>query len=338
MILVKDTDFSNMSQTNQLICSKAMGRGWKVYVTNLGPPHMFIDRGDNKKLHIFSATPPTMSFAWAHLVDNKFATSEVLRSEGVEQLDVILVGDFEQDREQIVNFIEKHKKVVMKPIDGGHGKGVTVNIDNINKAEIAFVPALSNIRTLNKVIMQKQFVAESIHDIRVLCIAKKFVAALERVPASVIGDGINTIEELVNIENKKPDRGVAYRAKLAIINIELVRSYLGDGIKNILPKGQQMQVLGVANYGQGGHIVDVTDSVPDWMKQQAEKASEALCLDVSGVDFMTSKKVNLDMPDSMDNAVIIEVNKCPALSIHDKPTIGDDRMVTDSYLNFLASL
>ena len=48
--------------------------------------------------------------------------------------------------------------------------------------------------------------------------------------------------------------------------------------------------------------------------------------------------MNLDMPDSMDNAVIIEVNKCPALSIHDKPTIGDDRMVTDSYLNFLASL
>lgn len=337
MIQVDQKIIAGLSTTNRLICEAAIAKGWKVFLAALGPSHFFIDRGDNKLIHIFSATPPTVSYAAATLTNNKYLTYAVLKDNGIHQLDCIRTNDLHKDRKAISDFIVSKKSVVVKPIDGSHGKGVTVGVTNYRQFEEAYDIACRN-KKAGEVVIQEQFMADDIHDIRVLCIANKFVAALERIPARVFGDGVHTVRQLIEIENDQPHRGLAYRSKLAKIKLELAEEFLGKRINEIPQLDQEFRVLGVANYGQGGETIDLTDDVPEWMKLQSEQASRILGLDVSGVDFMINQQLRPDLKQQDDQAVIIEVNKSPALSIHDLPTVGKNRGATDSYINFLASI
>ena len=337
MILVDQKVIEKLSKTNQLICEKSLLRGWKVYMPYLGSSHMYLDTGDGKLVHIFSSSPPTVSYASASLVNNKFATQSVLKSNGIDQLNCILVSNFGSQKNEVAKFIDSFKRVVVKPVDSGHGNGITINVDNIGTVEKAIEYAQGFTKS-GQVIVQEQFFADNIHDIRLLCIDRKFIAGIERTPASVCGDGVSTVKRLIEDENSKEYRGEPYRSKLAKIDLGLVKDYLGDQINIVPSKGEKVQVIGVANYGKGGETIDITDDVPEWMIDIAEKISNILELDVAGIDFLTSVKLSKSLAYTTKISTVVEVNKCPALSIHDWPTKGIDRKTTDKYLDLIEKM
>lgn len=337
MITLTLEDSQRMTGSNRLICRGAIERGWRVYAPYVPTPHMFIDRGDGRRLHIFSATPPDVSYAAAHMVNDKYATYVALDDAGIRQLRSCQAYPGQPNQEALT-LLSHSGTVVVKPIDGGHGMGITVGVNTPEGLQQAIGVAAQSNRSMQGVVVQSQYIAQVLTDIRIVCIGGAYVAAVKRIPARVFGDGVSTVLELVRAENQRPERGEAYRSKLTRINEEAVRQYLGEGCNNVPSNGIEVRVLGIANYGAGGELVDVTDDVPAWMRQEAEQAASVLGLAVAGVDYLTDSDVLPGMAREQSNAVIIEVNKCPALAMHDEPTVGVNRHVTERYLDYLSSL
>lgn len=303
----------------------------------VGSSHCFINRGDGKKLHIFNATPPSSSYSSASLANDKFGTEQLLKEAGIPQLESLLVNSsvsFETQRD----FMKSMGKIVVKPVDGAHGKGVTVNVANEDDLRSAVEGAFMQKKSIDAVILQKQYDHASIYEIRALCINYVFVAAIWRVPARVVGDGQHTVRELIEQENAKPRRGKPYYTPLAMIDLEKAKDYLGTKIDEIPESGKEISVLGVANYGMGGEIIDATDILPDWLKRMAEKTAKTCGLPVIGIDVMLGAMPEPSSSPQELDAVVIEVNKSPSLVIHDRPSSGTPRPATALYFDYLASL
>lgn len=338
MINLADVAPEKLNQMFVLLQQEFIKRKWKATIPYEQSPHCYIDRGDGKILHIFSATPPTTSFAAAHLANDKFATHQLLGSVNIPQFDTILVDGTNPNTEQIRNMLEKHGTLVVKPKDGGHGKGITLDCTTVEEVIQNIPLAVQHNKSGVQVLVQEQYKPKKIYEVRILCIGYKYVAALLRKPARVFGDGTSTIRELVIVENRNPQRGVAYRSRLATIDITKVEKYLADKINQVPNDGEEVEVLGIANYGAGGEIVDITDVIPLWLREQAEEASRLCDLPVAGVDFMTAASPGLSASKADLQAVLIEINKCPSLDIHDHPTQGSSRGVIAKYADYLASL
>jgi len=338
MINIATVPDENLSQTLRLMKGEFIKRGWEAELAYIGSPHCFVDRKDgSKKLHVFSATPPTTSYAAASLANDKYGTFELLKTANIPQLDSFLASEHTTFEEQVA-FMQEHGKVVVKPVDGGHGKGITVNVDTPEKLRDAIVEANANRKSIDASIIQKQYLHDTILDIRILCIDYEFVAATWRVPARVYGNGVNTVRELIDQENLSEHRGRPYYAKLASIDTVKAAQYLGDAIDTVPKQDEMVFVLGIANYGAGGETVDITNEIPSWLKDVAILASKTSGLAVAGVDFMLSKVPTKDSTFEELDAMLIEINKCPLLAIHDTPTSGTPRDTVGHYVDYLAGL
>lgn len=327
-----------LNQTMQLLKAEFKRRGWSADIPYIGTAHCFVDRGDGLRLHIFSATPPTSSFGAAHMANDKYATYQLLQQNGLRQLETLVLRDGE-DTAGAQGMMARYGRVVAKPLDGGHGKGITVNVATSEKLLEAIKIARAHTKSSEFVLVQQQYEHEAIHDIRILCIDYKFVAAIWRVAARVYGDGVNSVRRLIEVENASSRRGKPYFAPLASINMTAVEGYLTEQeLARVPATGEEISVLGIANYGAGGETIDVTDDIPDWLRREAERVSRVSELPVAGVDFMTSRVPTVASTEDELDAVVIEINKCPALMIHDRPTSGQSRHVVTTYADYLAGL
>lgn len=337
MFEITTSDAKNFSASNRLIVSSAVGRGWRVYAYDLPASHMYIDRGDGQKIHIYSSCPPSVSYADAIVSNDKWLTYLTLQAYSITQLKTAVLTDIVSQKE-MENILKSMGKLVVKPRDGAHGKGITIGVETTQGLQKAINYAMRYNTNASSVIVQEQFEGGN-NDLRLLCIDGEFKAAIHRVPARVYGDGLCTVRELIDIENAKKDRGIAYKEKFAYIDKERAEAFLGETIDNIPDKDQEVTVLGVANYGAGGETIDVTDDIPEWLRTEAEKATTALGLSVAGVDYIaTGSKTIAKLEANSKDAVLIEVNKAPSLCIHDEPTHGKNRHTTEAYLDLITPL
>jgi cyanophycin synthetase len=327
MINLLEQNDANLSQTARLLKQAFKKRNWEAEMPSSKSFHFFINRKDGRpQLHIFASTPPTTSFAAGLLANDKFAIYQVLKTKNISQPETIVINS-QQISSQATEFLQKHGEVVVKPLDGGHGNGVTVGISNLEDlAEAAQRAAQFNKSPSRKVLLQRM-VGRDLLDVRILCINYKYVAAINRLPAAVTGDGVHSVGQLIDIENSTL-RGKAYYSKLAVIDKSDAVRYLGANVDLIPAQSEKVRVLGVANYGRGGELVDISDDIPEWMQREAELVSRTCGLAVCGVDYLTSEA----------ESYVIEVNKTPSLAIHDEPTTGQNRRAIEKYVDYLSTL
>ncbi len=337
MIEVKKDNLASFTLTTRLIIKGSLERGWAVYTYEIGSSHLYIDRDDGMRLHILGSILPTLQYGTGVLVNDKYLTCKLLEDLGVHQLKTIKVSADDPSIAELSSFLESYPLVVVKPVDGAHGNGVTTNVSSVEqmKKAISFAKTYSKV---DMVIVQEQFTAETIFDLRILCMSGKFVAAIQRIPARVVGDGELTVEQLIVKENARADRGEPYKEKYVKIDLNNARIYLKEAIQNIPHRNAVVQVVGTANYGTGGELIDVTDDIPDWMKAEAEKVANELHMPVAGIDYVTNKAPEKSDKRSGVDAFILEVNKGPSLCIHDQPHEGRNRKTVDKYLAMVASL
>lgn len=324
-----------MTSTNRLLCQEMLSRGWRVRMPYWYVPQFFVERCDGAKLHLFSSSPPSMSFVSARLSDDKLATSRVLEDAGIRQLPLMLIDD--ESIESARQFMADYAPIIIKPLDASHGNGITANVRKDGQLVEAVNTAQQSARS-GKVLAQKQLLGDDLKDVRVLVIDGRYIGAIHRVPARVFGDGVQSVRQLIEQENQQPRRGECYKAKLARIDIEVARVYLGDRLEQIPIAGEEVQVLGVANYGAGGELIDVTDDIPEWMRRQAEKIAVVLGLPVAGIDYMVDGEIAGAVVDGPNAPVVIEVNRSPSLCIHDEPTEGSNRQAVRAYVDYLSGL
>lgn len=226
----------------------------------------------------------------------------------------------EQSLESACNYVGY--PLVIKPIDGNHGRGITVNIINYDDALIAFHEAREISR---RIIVEKYITGE---DYRLLVINNQLVAAAKRTPAHVVGNGTSSIKELVDQVNADPRRGYGHENVLTQIDINsLTRSIMkaaGYTEDSVLPEGETFILKDTANLSTGGTADDVTDIVHPSNVAMAERISKIIDLDICGIDVMTS---DISKPLEETGGAVIEVNAGPGFRMHLAPTTGLPRNV-----------
>jgi cyanophycin synthetase len=296
---------------------------------------MHIVRNDGVPLELYSASPPTVSYMAANRSNDKYFTSIYLASKGLPVPETYLVDtqDTAAGVKAATTFFESDRRGVVKPLDAGHGDGITVGVSTPEQLKAALVRADEFSK---KAIIQEYF--HSPVDVRVTCINYQFVAALARIPARVQGDGKHTVGELIDIANNSGERGKGYTSRLTMINRPGAELFLGGAIDDTPTAHEWVQVIGTANVGTGGETVDVTDQVPDWLKRMAEQAAQSMELPVCGVDFLLAGQPDPDSSLDQLQPVIIELNHCPSLFIHELPIHGSPRPVVAAFLDYLATI
>lgn len=214
--------------------------------------------------------------------------------------------------------------LVVKPVDGNHGRGITVNIQGYEEAVVAFRNAKES-SSSGRIIIEKYVVGE---DYRLLVINHRLVAAAKRTPAHVIGDGKSTVQQLIDSVNSDPRRGYGHEKELTQITVnELTRNIIYDAgytLKSILPAGERLILKDTANLSTGGTAEDVTDIVHPANISMAERISKIIDLDICGIDIMTT---DITQPLSETGGAVLEVNAGPGFRMHLAPTSGLPRNV-----------
>jgi len=323
----------NLSLTARLMCDQAQRRGWKILFYQPDSFHVRAQRPDGRQLELFGSTPPTTSFIAAHRSDNKYITHLILHEAGLPLAKTFLVRSLAEIKKLSRPLFSAGKAVVVKPHNGAHGHGVTVDVKTPKDLKPAFDLAA---QFSNRVILQEQI--ENAVDIRILCINFRYAAAMIRIPARVLGDGEHLVGDLIIRENRNAKRGVGYSRELSLIDLVQAKVYLGERINEIAAEGEWVQVVGTANFGTGGETQDVTDKLPAWLISQAEKAAVATNLPCCGVDVLLISTPTAHSTKSELQPTIIEVNRSPALSIHETPTHGRRQPVIGMYLDYLETL
>jgi cyanophycin synthetase len=212
--------------------------------------------------------------------------------------------------------------VVVKPLDGNQGRAVTLGLRTAEAVREAFDRAAAVSR---RVVVEEQFVGR---DYRVLVVGGRMVAASERVPASVVGDGSHSVAELIDVENAtNPLRGDGHDKPLTRIVvddglIDHLRRAGGRRLQDVPAAGERVFLRGTANLSTGGTARDVTDDVHPDTRRLCERAARVVGLDVCGIDLITPD-IARPLPES--GAGIVEVNAAPGLRMHHFPSEGTPR-------------
>jgi cyanophycin synthetase len=220
--------------------------------------------------------------------------------------------------------------LVMKPKHGNHGKYVFIGIEDEQSLREVFRKIIS---------FDKQVIIEKLisgKDYRFLIVDGKLVAAAERIKAHVIGDGINTVEKLIEITNEDELRGENHEKPLTkiIIDDDTLRLLKQQEVQlsSVPLKNQKIWLKGTANLSTGGIAIDCTDSVHPQNIEFAVKAANCLGLHIAGVDIVVP---DISKPMNDGFGAIVEVNAAPGLRMHISPSEGKSRDVASPILDML---
>jgi len=234
----------------------------------------------------------------------------------------------EEDLKKAIDYIGY--PVVIKPIDGNHGKGNTTNIMNWEQA----IPAFEAAKVYGRNVIVEKYITG--FDFRVLVIDYKFICAALRTPASVVGDGINTIQYLIDETNKDPRRGYGHEKVLTQITIDqFTHKMLNDkgySLDTIPGENELVLLKPTANLSTGGTSTDVTDEVHPSNIAMCERIAKIIGLDICGIDIMAT---DLRNPVTQNGGCILEVNAAPGFRMHIDPSLGLPRNVAEPVVEML---
>lgn len=240
-------------------------------------------------------------------------------------------GRIVRDEEDLEYAVKKiGYPLVIKPINGNHGRGATINIGHWDATLEAFHIAKKHSRS----VIVERFITGLDH--RLLVINYRFVAAAKRTPAMVVGNGTLTIQELIDEVNKDDRRGYGHEKVLTQIKVDEITENIlkekGYTLDTTLAAGETLYLKSTANLSTGGTSTDVTDLVHPDNVFMAERIARIVGLDICGIDVMTSD-INVPLPET--NGAVLEVNAAPGFRMHIAPTEGLPRNVAEPVVDML---
>ncbi len=220
--------------------------------------------------------------------------------------------------------------VVVKPVDGNHGRGVSVNLTTDEEVADAFALAIDE---GSGVVVESMILGD---DHRLMVIDGVLVAAARRMPGHVVGDGEHSIADLVREVNKDPRRGAGHENMLTRLELDdaadrqlAARGYDHDTVP---PQDEVVFLRKTANLSTGGTAIDVTDVIHPDNRLMAERAIRAVGLDIGGVDFLTTD-ITKSYRDT--GGAICEINAGPGMRMHIAPSEGKGRDVGGAVMDML---
>ena len=282
--------------------------------------------GVNQK-RIQATTTVNTNMISVDIARDKSATKKLLGDMGVPVPEGRRIRDLE-DLEATVDRVGY--PIVIKPLDGNHGRGATVGIKTLEDARTAFEKAKEYSRWI---IVERQLMGS---DFRALVVNNKLVAVAERVPAHVVGDGKSTVQQLIDATNADPRRGYGHEKVLTQIMVDgqtmrCIRK-AGYELESVLRKNEMLPLKTTANISTGGTAIDVTDEVHPENVFLFERIARIIGLDVAGIDVIAT---NVSEPLHESGGGVIEVNAAPGFRMHLAPSKGIGRNVAEHVLDML---
>jgi len=311
--------------------------------TLYGGPTLYslIEAGLKRNIPVFYLWEEN-EFQWGYGKKQLRGRSTTFHNDGIKDTEFTMYKDMVGDFLEMCGFptprgfntfseeaaVEAAEKIgypcVVKPVNGHKGQGVTTGIMNAEGVREAYRKIIAMSEENNVpfagALVQKQIQGT---DHRLLAVNGKFVAALQRVPAYVVGDGKHTIRQLIEIENAKEIRLDNARSPLAKIKIDddLINflALQNKSLDDVPPAGEHITLRRVANISAGGVSINVTDKIhPDNIKLVEDIASyftiRNLGIDVLAADISRSWKEG--------DFGIIEINAGPGVFMHLAPAYG----------------
>ncbi|HEV2127012.1 MAG TPA: cyanophycin synthetase [Thermomicrobiales bacterium] len=310
------------------IVQEAQRRG--IPVLRLDPRRSLVQLGHGKyqKRIWATVTSETANIA-VDIASNKELTNRLLQEVGIPVPKSATVGN----AEDAVRSAERiGYPVVLKPLDGNHGRGVFVNLADEGEVREFFESAHSESRS--GIVVVESFITG--RDYRILVVNNDVIAVSERVPAHVVGDGKTTIAELIERENADPRRGVGHEKILTRITVDSqtmeVLERDGRSLDDVPDEGEFVQLKLTGNMSTGGTAIDRTDEIHPDNVEIARQAAMVVGLDIAGIDFITT-----DIAESVrqTGGAICEVNAGPGFRMHTNPTEGHPRHVGRAVVDML---
>jgi len=212
--------------------------------------------------------------------------------------------------------------VVTKPVAGHKGQGVTTGISSQRDLKMGFELAVGASGSADDGVIVEQQIPGTDH--RLLTVGGRFVAALQRVPAYVVGDGEHTVEELIALENARPERADTPRSPMGKIEIDdILEQFVRDQgrfLRDVLTLGEELVLRRVANLSQGGVSVNVTDVIHPLNVKLAEDVARFFDVHVLGIDMLAE---DITRPWTESPCAIIEINAGPGVFMHLVPAQGE---------------
>jgi GNAT-family acetyltransferase (TIGR03103 family) len=287
-----------------IIIKEALRRG--IAVEPLDPPRGFfrLSLGGRSVICRESLSEMTSAIALQYC-DDKSLTRSVLEQAGLN----VPAQAVSPSREERLEFLHRHRRIVVKPARGEQGHGVAVDIRSVEDMEKAVRLAGEN----GSGVLLEKFVEGD--DLRIVVINGEVVAAAVRRPPEITGTGTHTVRELIEMLSRR--RSAATGGESAIpLDGETERCLQSEGVAcdDILEEGRSLRVRKTANLHTGGTIHDVTPRLHPNLAEAAIAAARALTIPVTGLDFLVP---SVEGPEY----TIIEANERPGLANHEpQPT------------------
>ena len=316
---------SRLGPSTGAIVEEARRRGIPVRRLN---NYSLVQLGLGRNLHRIQATLTDRTSAiGVEIAQDKDDTKRVLENIGLP----VPKGDVARTVEGAIEIAgEIGYPVILKPLAANHGRGISGRI--ADDAQLREAWAFSS--SYGSRIVVEQF-AEG-RDHRVLVVNGRVVAAAERVPAHVLGDGRQTVRQLIEVGNRDIRRGVGHTKILTRLpgdraTVEFLAK--SDRTLDTVPARNEFVALRqTANLSTGGTSIDRTDEMHPDNVTACEMAAGVVGLDIAGIDILTP---DISVPFRENNSVIIEVNAGPGIRMHTHPAEGQPRNVAAPILDML---
>lgn len=296
----------NLNPYAQIIVDEARRRGVGVDIEDADAGLFKLTLG-GRSIHCRESLTDLTSAVALSRCDDKSLTYRLLKRAGYEVPAQKCVRREREARE----FLETHERVVVKPAQGEQGRGVYVDLSS----EREVISAVRSVKELCDTVLIEEFVEGE--DLRIIVIGGEVVAAAVRRPATIIGDGVHTIIELIDKQSRR--RAAATRGESRIpMDAETERCVEAANYQllDILPKDQPLEVRRTANLHTGGTMHDVTNDLNPVLAAAARETATLLHMPVVGLDMI------VEAPDKPKYR-IIEVNERPGLANHEPaPTVS----------------
>lgn len=301
---------NQLGPSTKAIAAAADKRGIPYWPLGIGS---LLQLGYGKKQKRVQATiTSNTSCIGVDLACDKMSTKKILSQAGIP---VPLGGVAKTEQEALAIAAELSGLIAIKPYNGNHGKGVSVNLAEEKQIRAAFGIA--------KNYSEEVIVEQSVHgkDYRLLVVGGRLVAAAERKPASIEGDGVHSVRKLLEKLNQSPLRGEGHEKPLTKIKVDsIVLMMLAKKnltLDSIPTPGEMVYLRENGNLSTGGIPIDVIDQVHPFNAQLAVRCANILGLDVAGIDIV-APSIAEPIKDS-GNGVVIEVNAAPGIRMHLPP-------------------
>lgn len=301
--------YNKIASESIVLIKDAISQGVDYKILNEAKSVVELTKNGHKEIVIEGNKTDRDSYIFPIVTDDKFTSKQIMANAGLNVPKAILL-EKEMDKEDIEFLVSPfyNKSLVVKPRNTNYGTGITVFAKKASKKQI--LDAIEYAFKFDNNVLIEEYVKGM--EYRFLVVNGKCLSVAHRRIASVVGNGVSTIKELIDEKNKEPWH---YLTATPVKMDEPVVEYLsrqGYNFETIPKEGERVFLRTNSNCSTGGESVDMTSIMPNKFKKIAEKASRAFNAKICGVDIIID-----DM--EKDDYAIIEINDNPGYSINEWP-------------------